>query len=104
MVPKRLDLISIVPGALNMDHRLALCLLFVVSFSLALMFISFTDGDPLYLYKKIRCRFGMHKVHRKVGKKKTNKYYCKFCKNPRKHPKLKLLDGGRKLGNNKFRF
>jgi hypothetical protein len=67
---------------------------------LGIMLIAFDDGIPFALFHKLRCKAGWHK--NRVNK--VNKYYCQFCKRPRKFPELKLIDGGNKMANNKYEF
>lgn len=69
-----------------------------------LMFVAFDDNVPFALFKKARCKLGWHKIHNKIGRLKVRKYYCKFCKKPREHPILKVVDGGNKMRDDKFKF
>lgn len=69
-----------------------------------LMLIAFEDGVSFSIIKKTRCKIGWHKIHNKIGKVKVHRYYCKFCKKPREHPVLKIVDGGNKLRDDKFKF
>ena len=73
-------------------------------FIFSLILIAYSDNYFIKLFQKYRCRIGKHKNQYKIGKYVRNKYYCEHCKEPRKHPELKLIDGGKKIGNNKFRF
>ena len=68
------------------------------------MLIAFEDNIPLTLFRRLKCRFGYHSTIKKFGKAKVNKYYCSICKKPRKHPGLKMIEGGNKLGSNRFDF
>lgn len=77
-------------------------LMFGVVFGL--MLLAFEDGIPFGLVKKIRCRFGWHQMRNKIGRLKVHRYYCKNCKKPRKHPSLKVIDGGRKISKDTFKF
>lgn len=79
---------------------MGLCLL--ITIVVCLMLIAYEDGIPFSLLNKLKCKLGYHNVYNRF--RKINIYYCKFCKKPRKHPELKVLDGGRKIGDNKFRF
>lgn len=45
------------------------------------------------------CKLGFHKNKKRLGKLTVHKYYCESCKIARKHPKLTLIDGGKKSGN-----
>ena len=69
-----------------------------------MILIAYEDGVPQGRLKKILCLFNRHKFHLKIGKTKNNKYYCQWCKKPRTHPALKVVDGGYKIGNNKYNF
>jgi len=69
-----------------------------------MILIAYEDGVPQGRLKKILCRFGRHKMYVGFGKVKVAKYYCQNCKVPREHPVLKVIDGGNKMGNNKFYF
>ena len=62
-----------------------------------MILLAYEDGIPNGRLKKLLCRFGRHKMHVGFGKAKTAKYYCQYCKKPRSHPDMKVLDGGRKL-------
>lgn len=75
--------------------------IFIFGLVFFLLLFAYEDGIPLY---KLRCKLGWHKIHGKIGKLKVHKYYCKYCKKPRKHPVLKMVDGGNKIGNDKFKF
>ncbi len=66
--------------------------------------IAYEDNVPFGLFKRLRCITGYHKVRIKFGKLKIHKYYCQYCKEPRRHPALKVIDGGNKMGNNKYTF
>lgn len=79
-------------------------LIFLFGSVFGLMLIAYEDHLPFALYRRLRCKFGRHQYYRKVWVTKINVYYCKFCKKPRKHPPLKIVDGGKKIGNNKFRL
>lgn len=71
----------------------------IFSIIMGLMLVAYEDGVSLSFYKKLRCKMGLHK--RKVFSMK--KYYCQFCKQPRKHPNLKAIEGGNKMGLNEFK-
>lgn len=77
-------------------------MVFLIGLILGLMLIAFEDGKPFALYSKLKCKFGVHKNKVGFGNSKINKYYCQSCKTPRKHPQLKAIDGGNKIGNFKF--
>lgn len=81
----------------------------VVGFTLILLLgimvvLIFDGGAEVSVFRKIQCWLGKHNVYRKRGKVTINKYYCKYCKKPRKHPQLKILDGGNKMGQNRTKF
>ena len=63
---------------------------------LGVMLTAYDDGEQFALYKKIRCKIGWHKIRTKLGQARVNSYYCQFCKKPRKHPTLKMVEGGKK--------
>lgn len=58
----------------------------------ALLF--YEDGKSFGLFRRICCKLNYHKTHNKVGKTKIHKYYCQNCKIPRKHPELRMIQGG----------
>jgi len=66
--------------------------------------ISYEDGVQFNLLKKLLCKFGLHKLKVKFGKLKINKYYCQYCKKPRKRPKLTMIDGSNKWYKNNYKF
>lgn len=70
---------------------------FVCFFSLFLLF--YHDSIRFSLYRKAMCKLGFHKNKKRLGKLTVHKYYCESCKIARKHPKLTLIDGGKKSGN-----
>jgi hypothetical protein len=89
----------------GMDSFVAFtCLAGLFGIVFGMILIAYEDGVPLGRLKKILCRLNFHKFHFKTGKVKSHKYYCTFCKKPRKHPDLKVIDGGNKMGNNKYNF
>lgn len=69
-----------------------------------MILLAYEDDVPMGRLKKLLCLFNRHKFHLRVGKVKNHKYYCMWCKKPRKHPELKVIDGGNKMGNNKYNF
>jgi hypothetical protein len=79
-------------------------LIFVFTTVFGLMLVAYDDGESFAIYKRIRCRLGYHSMYVKLGKIKRHRYYCRFCKKPREHPVLKVIDGGKKMVDNKFRF
>ena len=66
--------------------------------------IAYDDGVPFALFRKTRCFLGWHKMEIVIKKNRILKYYCEFCKKPRKYPKLNIVDGGNKMGENKHKF
>lgn len=71
---------------------------------MASVLLFYDNGVPKGLYWKVCCKLGKHKTKKKIGKKKTHTYFCQVCRKPRKHPHLKLVDGGNKMGGNDFKF
>lgn len=69
-----------------------------------LMLLAYEDGVHFSLFRKLMCRFGWHRLFNSYGGMKIQKYYCQACGKGRKHPDLKVVDGGKKMGDNKFRF
>jgi len=69
---------------------------------LGLMLIAYEDNIPKANWKKLRCLLGWHQLTKKIGRIKIALYYCQNCKKARKFPDMKLIDGGRKLRNNRF--
>lgn len=68
---------------------------------MGILLVMYEDGVGMSLYKKLRCKLGKHKIKVKHGKLTINKYFCQYCKTPRKHPNLTAIDGGKKrLGGN----
>lgn len=101
-----MDLTFIVHGVRSgvqiLKHLLGAVLVGGIVFGLIL--IAYEDGLPVLFFKRLKCRFGYHSVYVRFGKTKINKYYCIVCKKPRTHPGLKIVDGGNKMGNNRFEF
>jgi hypothetical protein len=64
------------------------------------LILIYDNGVRFAIPKMLFCKMGFHKMK----SRKISKYYCQYCKRPRKHPDLKMIDGGKKIGNNKFRF
>jgi hypothetical protein len=72
-------------------------------FIFGLMLMAFDDSKPFALYRRFKCKSGKHTFI--VGHyTKVNKYFCLHCKSPRKHPQLRVLDGGKKDLDIKFKF
>jgi len=61
-----------------------------------LMIVAYDDESVVHFYKKLRCGLGLHK--------RRARYYCQLCKKPRRHPPLKIIDGGNKMKSNTFKF
>lgn len=68
------------------------------------MLLAYEDGVRFSLFKKLMCQFGWHSLYNSYGGMKVQKYYCQVCGKGRKHPDLKVVDGGKKIGNNRFKF
>lgn len=72
---------------------------FLFGLVMGMFLIAYEDNVPCALFHKLGCIFGWHGIKHN----KRRKYYCKYCKKPRKHPKLKVVDGGTKIGDNPFK-
>lgn len=68
-----------------------------------IMLVAYEDGVPFGLLKKIKCKMGKH-AFRSGYVRRMNRYFCKDCKSPRKHPALKAIDGGKRDFDNSFKF
>lgn len=86
------------------QFTIVVCLAAIVGILGGMILIAYEDGVPQGRLKKILCRLERHKWSVKVGKVKTAKYFCQHCKKRRSHPVLKVVDGGNKMGNNKYNF
>lgn len=84
-----------------MTTWLGMAVLFGLVFSIMLM--AYDGGEAFGLYKKIKCKMGKH-AHKIGYRKNVNKYFCKHCKAPRKHPALRAIDGGKVDLDVTFRF
>lgn len=62
----------------------------------------YEDGKPFGMYRRLRCKYGKHRMAVKVGKLRISKYFCQDCKIPRKHPNLMVIKGGTRLSDTKF--
>lgn len=86
------------------DLAIFLPLAVVFGIVLGIMMVAYEDGVPFGLYRRIKCKFGKHTYN--VGFRGTiRKYYCARCKKARSHPKLEVIQGGKKewdIGNFKF--
>lgn len=82
------------------DFTTLVCVVGLFGLVLGMILIAWEDGVRAGQWKKLRCKLGWHKT--KVYK--VNKYFCQYCRKPRKKPPLKVVDGGKKFGNNKFTF
>jgi hypothetical protein len=71
---------------------------------LTFLLIAFEDGVQFGLLKRLLCKMGVHRLKTKIGRLKINRYYCQNCKTPRKHPQLKIVEGGNKMGTNDHKF
>ena len=76
---------------------MTLGLIILFGIVIGLFMVAYEDGIPLALFKKLCCRIGFHKMYIGFGRLKIRKYYCQWCKKPRKHPTLKVIDGGNKM-------
>lgn len=62
---------------------------------IGVLLIIFEDARPSHILQKMRCKRGKHVL--KTGfYKNINRYFCTYCKAPRQHPSLKIIDGGKK--------
>lgn len=68
-------------------------IIFLFGLFFGLMLIAYDDGVPFGVYRKVKCKLGVH-THKVGFRKRTNKYYCQSCKAPRSHPALKSIKGG----------
>ena len=50
----------------------------------------------------LKCKLGIHKRTVKVLKIVVHKYYCIYCKEPKKGSKLTIIEGGRKYLDIKY--
>jgi hypothetical protein len=64
------------------------------------LIFAYDDGIRFALPKRLFCKLGFHKMK----KRRVHKYYCQYCKKPRKHPELKMLDGGNKIRDNQYKL
>ena len=83
---------------------IGICTAAFIGLFLGMVLIAYEDGFEFVLWKKLRCKVGLHKNNVVVGGIKIQKYFCQFRKKPRKYPDLKHVYGGKKFGNNKFKF
>lgn len=83
---------------------MVLGLVFLFGLILGLMLMVSEDGVSFVFAKKLMCRLGLHKIKVRIGRLRINKYYCQYCKRPRKHPDLKIVDGGNKVSSSDFKF
>lgn len=75
---------------------------FIIVFGLIIL--TYEDIPVFYFIKHIRCKLGLHKRVLKFGDIKIRKYYCQWCKQSRKHPKLEAIEGGKKDLDIYFKF
>lgn len=53
-------------------------------------------------WRNFKCK---HNKHNYINKRnKSTKIHCQNCKKRKPTPHLRLIDGGNKIGQNKFRF
>ena len=76
----------------------------LVGIILGFFMIAYEDDIIIKLFKTLKCKIGYHNTLLKFGKAKINKYYCVVCRKPRSHPGLKVIEGGNKVGTNRFDF
>lgn len=70
---------------------IALYFILVASSLFLLVAASYENGIKTGLLKRIRCKFGWHKLRNKMGAK----YYCQYCKKPREYPSMRCIEGGK---------
>ena len=58
----------------------------ILGLPMAVLLFAYEDGISFGLFKRLRCKMGWHRMNK-------NKYYCAFCKKPRKFPDLKVIEG-----------
>lgn len=87
----------------NDTFTTVVCFCGLLAIILFIFLMIYEDGVPMNRWKKLRCWIGWHKNAIKLGKLKVHKYYCQFCKRPRKHPQMKLIDGGNKFKHNNYK-
>ena len=77
-----------------------LCIVALFGLVFGMILMAYEDGVEFARWKKLRCKFGWHRIK----KYKVAKYYCQFCKKPRKHPKLRAISGGKKSSSDIYKF
>lgn len=77
---------------------------FLFGIVLAVMLMAYEDGVSFGLLRRLSCKFDRHTHFYRVDKITMQRYFCKFCRKPRKHPPLKVIDGGKKFRDNGFKF
>jgi hypothetical protein len=88
----------------NESATSAICLIGLFGMVFGVLLIAYEDGVPMNRWRKLRCGIGWHKMAIRYGGAKIHKFYCQFCRKPRKHPPLKVIDGGNKFKDNKYTF
>ncbi len=68
----------------------------IVLYGLVIWLILYQVDLRVNFYGKLKCKLGLHKRYITKDGQKIKKYKCEFCKKPKKHPHLKLVDGGKK--------
>jgi hypothetical protein len=77
----------------NPPIGIVIALVFPLGFIFALLLIAYDEGRLTRWFFLFKCKSGRHKFTRGfLGKTKT--YYCERCRKPRRHPMLKVVDGG----------
>lgn len=75
----------------------------LVGVILGIAMVAYEDGIAFGLYRRLKCKFGKHTW--KTGyRNRVNKYYCVRCKKARSHPKLEVVQGGKKWDIGGFKF
>lgn len=57
--------------------------------------------DHFQIKQRLNCRHNKHMFKDIKGK---NQYKCIHCKKPKSHPHLQIIDGGKKVFENKFKW
>lgn len=72
-------------------------LILIFAIVVGLIMVAYDDNIAFAIPKKLLCKMGRHKIRVKFGKIKINKWRCQYCKEARKHPELKVVNGGLKF-------
>jgi hypothetical protein len=89
-----------------MLHHIVLTILagFIIGSLLLVFLVALGVGEPIAIISKIKCKYGRHKMFLKKEGQVVSLYYCKACKKPRDFPHLTIVEGGKKLKDNIFKF